>query len=371
MQDKLKELEKKYEIEWREYELEDIFSEIKRGNISKQNELIEDINGVNFIAQNDNANGYVKKVQRGENKLFKSKSLVIGRQTGVVYYQPESFITTDGVLVLENQLIKSRSIGLFLSSILQKQMSQFSYSNTVSATKLKGLKINLPTQNGKISFNYMEDFIETLEAYLLATGLDDYELTVEDGKFMNKTENVKWKEYRLDTLFNIYPSKSYSGLKDADILSVKGTIPYISNQSQDNGSIGFSELEPLNKKNVITLSDTWQSERTIFYQGQEFIGKSHLQVLEPFSNFFDKLSAFYIISSFRKAITKLNYDYGTKFNRQKIKSTVIQLPTKDNKPDYDFMARYITVIQKQVIKKLAEWTQKEVEATKEILDKEI
>ena len=49
--------------------------------------------------------------------------------------------------------------------------------------------------------------------------------------------------------------------------------------------------------------------------------------MNPYYTKFQKFELFYVISSFRKAILKMNYDYGTKFNRGKINTTKIQLPT--------------------------------------------
>ena len=139
-------------------------------------------------------------------------------------------------------------------------------------------------------------------------------------------------------------------MNDSDILDGKGRTPYVSNQSQNNGHIGYSNLNPLNPSNVITLSDTWQSQRTIFYQPNEFIGKSHLQVMKAYDNKFNKFELFFAISSFRKAILEMKYDYGTKFNRDRINSTKIQLPTKNGEIDFELMKTLISAIHKLVIK---------------------
>jgi hypothetical protein len=137
MQAQLTQLEADYGIEWQEYQLDKLF-EISRGNISNQKKLIPDSAGIAFIAQNDCNNGFVGKVQKQLHRVFKGNSLIIGRQTGVVYYQENEFITTDGVLVLSaiHNFIKNNCIGLFIASILSKKLGgSFGYTNTVSATK--------------------------------------------------------------------------------------------------------------------------------------------------------------------------------------------------------------------------------------------
>ncbi|MDR2426621.1 MAG: restriction endonuclease subunit S [Endomicrobium sp.] len=136
---------------------------IGRGNIQNQNQLVPDKNGISFIAQNDNSNGHVKKVKQEFNKVFPKNSIVIGRQTAVIYFQPENFITTDGVLVLmeKKQNIKNSEMGLYITVSIKKQLESFSYSNTVSSAKLNSIEILLPcTSEGSPDFEYMTQFIK-------------------------------------------------------------------------------------------------------------------------------------------------------------------------------------------------------------------
>jgi hypothetical protein len=209
-----------------------------------------------------------------------------------------------------------------------------------------------------------------LEAYLTTTGLKDYTLTDKEKQVLRDFESGKINliDFEIQSLFDVSPSKAYK-MNDSDILVKNGETPYVSNQSQNNGYIGWSNLEPLNQANVITLSDTWQSERTIFYQPTKFIGKSHLQVMKAYDTKFQKFELFFVISSFRKAILEMNYDYGTKFNRSKIKTTKIQLPSKNNEPDYEFMKTLISTIQKLVIKDVVLYADRKIEVTKKVVGK--
>ena len=174
--------------------------EVSRGNVSNKNLLNKNNKGVSFIAQNETDNGFVYKVEQKNNKLFKGNAIIVGRQTGIVYFQEKEFITTDGVLVLiaKNNFIKNRKIGFVLISSIKKQMQSFCYTNTVSAEKLNKITIQLPIKNNKIDFDFMDSFIAELEAchiaeleachiaeleaYLLATGLNDYILSSEIGR---------------------------------------------------------------------------------------------------------------------------------------------------------------------------------------------
>ena len=95
-----------------------------------------------------------------------------------------------------------------------------------------------------------------------------------------KLQKVKWGEYKLGSLFDINPTKYYR-LSKEEILQGNGSIPLVSNQSIDNGVMGFSELKALNKGNSITCSDTTVGADTMFYQSKDFIGYSHIQHFVP------------------------------------------------------------------------------------------
>ncbi|HIQ28245.1 MAG TPA: restriction endonuclease [Sulfurovum sp.] len=320
--------------------------------------------------QNQGLNNYVPK----DNATILKNVISIsanGANTGATFYQNKEFTVLQDAYAIKwnltsNSLTDNQYI-FFCSAISKTIFGNFEWTNKAGWEKIKVETIQLPTKNGEIDFKFMESIIielETeriskLEAYLEASGLKDYTLTVEEEQVLHDfdSDKIELKEFQIDTLFDVSPSKAYK-MNDANILTENGKTPYVSNQSQNNGYIGWSNLPPLNPSNVITLSDTWQSERTIFYQPTKFIGKSHLQVMKAFDKRLKKFELFFVISSFRKAITELNYDYGTKFNRTKINATKIQLPTKNNQLDYELMDTLISAIQKLVIKDVVLYTNK-------------
>ena len=88
--------------------------------------------------------------------------------------------------------------------------------------------------------------------------------------------------------------------------------------------------------------------------------------MKAYDTKFQKFELFFVISSFRKAILELNYDYGTKFNRDKIRITKIQLPATNQKIDYDLMGSFISAIQKLIIKDLVLYANKKIDSTKSV-----
>ena len=122
-------------------------------------------------------------------------------------------------------------------------------------------------------------------------------------------------------MFEINPTKYYR-LENSEIISQNGTVPLVSNASVDNGVMGFSNLEALNKGNSITCSDTTIGADTMYYQKDDFIGYQHIQRFEPkFSHFNDKIASF-IISVCRHSTQNKGYDYGFKFNRTEMNKII-------------------------------------------------
>jgi hypothetical protein len=177
--------------------------------------------------------------------------------------------------------------------------------------------------------------------------------------------NIEWKEFRLGDMFEIKPTKYYR-LQNEEIISENGKVPLISNSSTDNGVMGFSNLEANNLGNTISCSDTTLGGDTMFYQKNDFIGYSHIQHLVPKFKPFNREIASFIISTCRLSTSK-KYDYGTKFNRVAMNSTKIQLPTKDQKPNYKLMQTLISAIQKMVIKEVVLYADRKIEATRRVV----
>ncbi|WP_248715692.1 restriction endonuclease subunit S [Convivina praedatoris] len=385
-----------------------IFNKIGRGNISRQKDLIPSKNGVNLIVQKNVDNGYSGNFELGENRIFKAQSIIIGRQTGWVYYQPEKFMTTDGVLVLESDFQITDSQGLYLASAVNKQMGPFGYNNPVSVAKLKKLDIYLPfSSNGMIAFDYMEAYIKELEAervkeleaYLVATGLNDYVLTDEEKVVLNdfrahnteqnrteqnRTEQNRTEQNRTvtDLSYNLADLKNYvpfwGEFTISDIFKVKTpkkrfdankvTIqekgnPYVVRTSLNNGIRGYINEEPeyLNEANTISFG---QDTATMFYQKEPYFTADKIKVILPAFEGFDETKALFLITSMSKSFSTFTWgssSYNVNvINSQKIK---ILLDT-DGQPDYETMGIYIKAIEKLVIKDVVEWKDRQIVTTK-------
>lgn len=319
----------------------------------------------------------MKKVKPEKHKIFKGKKLIIGRQTGVCYYQEDDFITTDGVLVLKEKtpVIKNAKIGLTFRSSLQKNLTQFCYSNTVSASKLSKIKISLPTKDGNIDFAFMEAFIAELEAqrvvelevqrkteleaYLAVTGLKDYTLTEEEEETLNSLDKVQWKEYRFADVFNNI--QQGRRLKKED--QIEGSMPFVMAGVTNTGVVNYiSNPVATFPKNSITIDIFGNA----FYRNYDFGAGDDTGVYWNTERKLSREMMLFLTKTSEKALQG-KFSYGKKLRSSQSLNLRMKLPTKNGTPDYDFMNTYITAIHKVVIKEVVLYAEKKIQATKEAI----
>ncbi|MDP3120243.1 MAG: restriction endonuclease subunit S [Sulfuricurvum sp.] len=344
--------------------------------MSNQKKLISDISGICFIAQNDDNNGFVDIVQPENHKQFKGKSLIVGRQTGIVYFQEKDFITTDGVLVLiaKGNFVKNRNIGLLIASALTKQMFSFGYNNTVSATKLNDITIQLPTKNSKLDFEFMESFIAELEAerisqletYLSTTGLKNYTLTAEEKRALDDFENLKFEEFDVIDIFDV---KNTGNILSRDVIENSGTTPYLCASAENNAISSYISYDEkyLDKGNCVFIGG---KTFVVTYQENDFYSNdSHNLVLylkneEKRS----RLNQLYLATCINNSLGH-KYSWGDSISNRKIQTDKVSLPVKNQIPNYAIMETFISAIQKLVIKDVVLYADKKIAATKNAVKK--
>lgn len=258
-------------------------------------------------------------------------------------------------------------VGLYICTQMKYFTNLFSFSNMCNWTKMKGMTINLPTLHGEIFFSYMvnvirelkKDRIIQLNAYLKSSGLENTELSQEEKDAVNKMRNgdVEWKEFKVGELFDIHPTNAYK-LTNSHIFHADGKNPVVTNSSVNNGVTGYSNLNPTERGNMITYSDTTTSEG-IFYQSDDFVGYPHVQGLYPKrdSDKWNDKTLLFFVSVFRKSAGG-RFDYANKFNRTIASQMLVSLPIHNGAIDWDFMQNLITAESRLAIRGVVEWKDK-------------
>lgn len=286
-----------------------------------------------------------------------------GANTGATFYQKNNFTILQDAYAIkfkDKKITLTENQNLFFTTLISKRIfGNFDWSNKAGWERIKDLSIKVPVEDdNSISLHFMELLIEDMknickdnisDIISLDNKQNNY-LEPEEKMFIKNYNDIIFKEFELSDLFDINPTKYYK-LNKRVLLKDTGLTPVISNGSDNNGTMGYSNLKALNLGNSLTCSDTTMGAETMFYQKNDFIGYSHIQNLKPKFKEFDENIALFIISACRVS-TKNRYNYGTKFNRDAMNKTKIKLPVKNNSIDFNAISVLINIIKKQIIQKI-------------------
>ncbi len=302
-----------------------------------------------------------------------------------MYYQEVDFIGYSHIQHLVPKFTPfNRGIAsVIISACRVSTAKKYDYGNKFNRAAMNNTKIQLPTKNGEIDFDFMESFIAELEAervaeleaervaeleaYLQTTGLKDYELTQEEQEILQnfEDEKIEWGEFRIGDLFEI---NSYKKRFDANKVSIsKVGKPYVVRTALNNGIRGYINEDEnfLNDGNTISFG---QDTATMFYQENPYFTGDKIKILKSKNSSFDRLNALFFISAMTKSFSSFSWG-SSSFNVNVISNQSIQLPLKNSQPDYSTMETFISAIQKIVIKDVVLYADRKIEATKSVVSK--
>lgn len=318
--------------------------------------------------QNNGIRGYIIE---DNNFLNPENTLSFAQDTFSVFYQELPFYTGNKVKVLVPKFFEwNKKIGLCFTAMFQKALETFTWGVGSTVETISETKISLPVKISKknpasqeIDFDFMERFILQLEAYLLATGLKNYELTTSEKQALHDFENgkVEWGEFNLEKLFG----KSTRGkrLKSAD--RIEGNLPFITAGEADTGISAFigNNVE-IFKANTTTI-DMFGSAK---YRNYDYGGDDHIAVVH--TEKLDKYASIFVTSAIHKSSYTGKFSYARNFYAKDADELDIFLPIKNNgEEDYNFMQVFISAIQKLVIKDVVEYADRKIEATLQVIER--
>jgi len=142
-----------------------------------------------------------------------------------------------------------------------------------------------------------------------------------------------WKEYKIIDLFDVKGTKTTPITKLVEY--GEGIYPYVTTRASNNGVDGFFNYWT-EKGNVLVVDSATIGHTT--YQELNFSASDHVEKLLPKFNL-NRYIALFLVTILNKE--QFRYSYGRKFNQNRIKNTIIKLPTKNNTPNWGFMEEYI------------------------------
>ncbi|MDB8661195.1 restriction endonuclease subunit S [Streptococcus anginosus] len=231
----------------------------------------------------------------------------------------------------------------------------------------------LPTKNNQIDFEFMESFIAELSAYLKVSGLDNYKLSIEELNALQAYNTMQWREYRIGSLFSrVSTKKLHYKAKDLPTEAIDGyDLPCLTSSFRNQGLNYFVPREGATiLKDVISIPSNSDVYRA-YFQSREFTVLSDAYAIK-WTDEEQKLSNYQYLFMVR-AINKVTdlpiYSYKMKLGGWNVvKDKTILLPVVDDEIDFDFMNDYTRAISKLAIKDVVKYTDKRIEATKEVVE---
>lgn len=350
-----------------------------------------------YVARGSSNNGIRGYITEDAQYLSPAKSLSFGQDTATVFYQPDAYFTGDKikVMVLRNHELNDELAQYFIT-VITKAFSTFAWGQSSFNEKiLKDTKIVLPVIESPdhdheytvddIDFEYMQERIAELEqeriaeldAYLAASGLDDYELTDEDKEILSlspesasdeanaseadcEDEQVRFKKFALGTLFT-----SSTGDVDLQQKDINGKGEFFINSGVENRGIKGRTDRPARvfPANTITV-DFWGNA---YYRDFEYKMATHNHVFSLTGDVIrNRLAGMYIVGILSKLPKLFSYNNMATWN--KLKTIEVSLPvTLNGDIDFDYMERYIRAIEKLAIADVAKYKDKLIAATKQVV----
>ncbi len=370
--------EKLQSVKWGEYELNVLFEKIKTNSLDYKTADLPSVAEGEFNLpaltagiQNQGLNNYVprKNATILQNVISISAN---GANTGATFYQSKEFTVLQDAYAIKwiysNDILTDRQY-LFLTGCISKTIfGNYEWTNKAGWERIKTEKIQLPIKDGRIDFDFMESFIAELEArhiaeleaYLTVTGLKDYTLTKEEEKAIKDFYTLNWMNYNLEDLFG----KSTRGKRLKSVDRVQGDLPFVTAGEACEGISAYigNDVE-IFESNTTTIDMFGSAKyRNFRYGADDHVAVVHTEKLP-------KHAAVFVTTAIHKSSHTGKFDYSRNFYAKDADELDILLPTKENKPDYLFMATLISAIQKLVIKDVVIYANRKIDETKKVIAK--
>jgi len=362
-------------IEWGKYNLDDLFEIVGTKSLDS-NAIDFTKKGINFVGRTFDNNGIQGKIQKRDfapNKSYTITATVIGNYK-YVKFQTEPYYCSQNINKLTPKpIIKkwNEKIAYFFIASVQKFVSL--YNGQQGGYKLPEIKnhtIVVPIKNEKIDFEFMEHFVAELEAkhikeienHLSEIGLNDYQLTEQEKRVLEKFENEKLElgDFTYKSVFN--QIKQGRRLKKDDQIS--GDIPFVMAGVTNTGVVNYiSNPVASFPKNSITIDIFGNT----FYRNYNFGAGDDTGVYWNDKTEYSKEMMLFFTTSMKKSILG-KFDYGKKLRSSQSFDFKMKLPVKNNKPDYDIMETVISAIYKLVIKDVVLYVERKKEELNKITE---
>ena len=387
------------DIHWVEFKLVDVFDVVNTKSILKE-QIVPGSGSIPYVTAGESNNAVTTYIDCPEEWIDKGGCVLIGGKTMVVTYQKDDFCSNDShnlaLYLKDKNVVPDEKVFLFLVTVIKKALGKkYAWGDSISFKKIQKDVIQLPVDStGKIALDYMQECIAEmeqeriaeLEEYLVATGLNDYELTEADKQVLAKmstgggnsdsagcnesTVGLQWKEFRLGDLFEKLPVRKANKKDVQNFKNNQYCVPVVYAKFGDNGIMYWGLKDKFTTySNVISIVYNGVISAGRVYAQEESTG---ILAESYFIRLKDGNVSFLVNQFLACVIEKAIYSHYSRENlavwNERVENDIISLPAKeDGTPDYNFMERYIRAIEKVTIANTMKWKDKVIETTKNVV----
>lgn len=394
---------------WLDFKITDIFSIIPSDCFLQKLDYVKECPEKSDIFNNF---GNSKSISNSSKKEAFNNIIAIDKNGNIKHYSNSSCIKpSDNILclLLLNSDINDK-VREYLESVLLDNLPNTAAADDCVWKNILDIKLLLPSSFHDFpDWNYMERQILDLEQdritelkkihnlelseYLIAAGIEDYELTSDDLKALSISESdldsvmdqhktsrsrIEMRRFQISNLFQLY-----KGHRLTKANRLPGVTPFIGSSEMNNGITGYIGQAPQFEGNAITVSYNG-SVGQVFYQEKSFCASDDITVLYLNGQNLDKELFGYLGASLYCAGKKFSYDY--KWNLKRMQITTLMLPIQtDSKgfpiidenhlyhtdgfiPDWDYMRSYTLAMEKLIIKDNADFFEYYINKLEEYFD---
>ena len=365
-------------VKWGQYKLKDLFNHIEQGRRLKKGD--QKPGSIPFVMSGTTNRGVVGYISNPV-ALFPANSITVDI-FGNAFHRNYVFGAGDDTGVYWSDLVTySEASLLFIAASIHKSLTgKYDFGHKLRSSQSYDFQIQLPEKSkGVIDFEFIDNFVRTLKearlnelektrtrkinAYLMATGLNNYELTTSEQTTLNNFKNVKWERYSLGKLFDIQNTLSFNTnrLKDGN------EYDYVTRTSYNQGILrttGFINQENINPAGTWSLG---LLQMDFFYRNKPWYAGQFVRKIVPKIEISEKAKLFFQTLLNRQKSTLLQVlvrDVDETF-----RNIEVQLPqTKDGEIDFEYIELLVAAVQKIVIADVAKITARNLEATQQVIE---
>jgi hypothetical protein len=312
-------------------ELQKLFnfkSGIASNSVEREHSKISE-NHIHFIRpshkQNTSIDAFVDKRFIDDKYIFPADTIYVstngqGSHT-FSYVSTEVFVPNSDIYVLLPKQKMSIEEKLYYAFCITKNRYRFNYNRKPKGDRIKKVLVPALMPNEWKQVVNIETIAKITKP---AQNLPTPEL-----------KTAEWATYRFDELFEVKKGKR---LVEADF--EQGDTPFVAAIDKNNGYRDHIGQDAIHEGNTITVSYNG-SVGEAFYQPKPFYASDDINVLYPKFKLVPSIALFLAVI-IRKE--KYRFNYGRKWDSNRMKVSFLKLPTKNRQPDWDFMTNFVQTL---------------------------